>query len=191
MKRKHLSLEERSIIERLVQEGKSNKAIAETLSRSKSTIGRESPLISEKTWEVVFELFNEDLSPEQIAGVLKLQGVFVSHETIYRKIYGEIRAGRLDKKYLCWNRPKRRYRLAKRQPRDLTKLSIESRPDLSSRAEFDHWEDDTVELIRGQSYLVTMVERSTRFYWLRTFRTRNPKLSGTPFYRCSGTFRRP
>ena len=41
MKRKHLSLEERSIIERLVQEGKSNKAIAEVLERSKSTIGRE------------------------------------------------------------------------------------------------------------------------------------------------------
>ena len=41
MKRKHLSLEERSIIERLVQEGKSNKAIAEVLGRSKSTIGLE------------------------------------------------------------------------------------------------------------------------------------------------------
>ena len=42
MKRnKHLSLDERSIIERLMQEGKSNKAIAEVLGRSKSTIGRE------------------------------------------------------------------------------------------------------------------------------------------------------
>ncbi|MGX8716953.1 MAG: DDE-type integrase/transposase/recombinase, partial [bacterium] len=32
-----------------------------------------------------------------------------------------------------------------------------------SRAEFGHWEGDTVELVRGQSYLVTMVERKTRF----------------------------
>ena len=31
------------------------------------------------------------------------------------------------------------------------------------RAKFGHWEGDTVELIRGQSYLVTMVERKTRF----------------------------
>ena len=31
------------------------------------------------------------------------------------------------------------------------------------RAEFGHWEGDTVELVLGQCYLVTMVERSTRF----------------------------
>ena len=42
-------------------------------------------------------------------------------------------------------------------------FQIENRPDLSSRAEFGHWEGDTVELVRGQSYLVTMVERKTRF----------------------------
>ena len=41
--------------------------------------------------------------------------------------------------------------------------SYKSRPDLSSRTEFGHREGDTVELIRGQNYLVTMVERKTRF----------------------------
>ena len=120
-KRRHLSVEERNIIERLVQEGKSDKAIAEVLDRSKSTIGRElkrnwgygarwykheraqefaderrkaskSPLISEPPWQKVFELFNEDLSPEQISGVLKPRGICVSHETIYRRIYSKIRA---------------------------------------------------------------------------------------------------
>ena len=89
--------------------------------------------------------------------------VYVSHETIYRRIYAGIRAVRLEQKHLRWNRKKRRCRLSKRRPRDLTKISIESRPDLSSRAEFGHWEGDTVELIRGQSYLVTLVERKTRF----------------------------
>ena len=42
----------------------------------------------------VFQLFNEDLTPEQISGALKLQGISVSHETIYRRIYAEILAGR-------------------------------------------------------------------------------------------------
>ena len=193
MKRKHLSLEERSIIERLVQEGKSNKAIAEVLERSKSTIGRElerncwrfgcreyrsdvadgtakkrrsherKSRISEEIGQKIFEFYNEDWRPEQISEVLKMRGVFVSHETIYRRIYAKILAGRLDKKHLRWNRPKRRRRLPKRPPRDPSKLSIESRLDLSSRAEFGHWEGDTVELVRGQSYLVTMVERNTRF----------------------------
>ena len=193
MKNKHLSFEERNIIERLVQAGKSNKAIAEVLGRSKSTIGRElerncwrlrcreyrsevaesvakkrrkherKSRISEKIWQEIFDRYNEDWSPEQISGALKLEGVYVSHETIYRRIYAEIKAGRLDSKHLRRDRKKRRRRLAKRVPRDLSKLSIEDRPDISSRAEFGHWEGDTVELIRGRSYIVTMVERNTRF----------------------------
>ena len=40
-KKKHLSLEERIIIERLVQDRKSNKKIAKALGRSESTIWRE------------------------------------------------------------------------------------------------------------------------------------------------------
>ena len=106
----------------------------------------------------MFELFNLDLSPEQIASVVK-----ICHESIYRRIYAEIRAGQLDRKHLRCERKKRRRRLPKRPPRDPSKLSIENRPDLSSRAEFGHWEGDTVELVRGQSYLVTLVERKTRF----------------------------
>ena len=191
-KYKHISKWERKRIEELTQAGKANKEIAEELGRPISTIGRElkrnwgygargykheraqeltderrkaskSPRISEKTWRKVFQLFNEDLSPEQISGALKLQGICVSHESIYCRIYAEILAGRLDRKHLRWERKKRRQRLPKRPPRDPSKLSIESRPDLSSRAEFGHWEGDTVELVRGQSLLVTMVERSTRF----------------------------
>ena len=125
MKNKHLSLEERNIIERLVQEGKSNKEIAATLTRSKSTIWRElerncrrlkcreyrseiaekiagkrqkrerKSRIPEKIWQKIFEFYNDDWSPEQISGALKLRGIYVSHETIYRRIYAEIRAGRL------------------------------------------------------------------------------------------------
>ena len=38
-----------------------------------------------------------------------------------------------------------------------------SQVNLSSRAEFGHWDGDTIELVRGQSYLVTLVERKARF----------------------------
>ena len=183
----HISEKEHRQIEELVQAGNSNKTIAARLGRSCSTIGREIrrntayggrgyfskraqelalarrqnskvPKISEKTWAKVFELYNLDLSPEQIASQVK-----ISHESIYRRIYAEIKAGKLDRKHLRWCRKKRRRRLPKRPPRDLTKTSIENRPNLSSRAEFGLWEGDTVELIRGQSYIVTLVERKTRF----------------------------
>ena len=129
MKKKHLTIEERSIIERLEQGGKSNKAIAEALGRSKSTIGRElerncwrlncreyrseaadeiakkrrkherKSRISEEIWQKIFEFYNEDWSPEQISVALKLRGVCVSHETIYRRIYAEIRTGGLESVY--------------------------------------------------------------------------------------------
>ena len=119
--------------------------------------------ISEEIWQKIFGFYNDDWSPEQISGVLELRGVYVSHETIYLRIYAEIRADRLDRKHLRRKRKKRHCRLSKRTSRDVSKVSIESRPDLSSRAEFGHWGGDTVELVRGKSYLVTMVERKTRF----------------------------
>ena len=95
----------------------------------------------------MFELFNLDRSPEQIASVVK-----ISHGSIYHRIYAEIRAGWLEREHLRWERKKRRRRLPKRPPRDPSKLSIEKRPDLSSRAEFGHWEGDTVELVRNRSF---------------------------------------
>ena len=117
----HISREDRRRIEALTQAGSTNKEIAAIIGVSASTIGRElkrnggygarcydceraqkltekrrkdskGPKISGKTWQKVFELFNLDLSPEQIASVVK-----ISHESIYRRIYAEIRAGRLQK----------------------------------------------------------------------------------------------
>ena len=91
MQYKHISKEERRIIEELTEVGSSNKKIAEELGRSASTIGRElkrnfgystrcydqrqaqklaakcrkelkRPKISEKTWEKVFELSKLDFN---------------------------------------------------------------------------------------------------------------------------------
>ncbi len=188
---KHLSKEERYTIEKLMQSQKSNRAIAKILGRSISTIGREikrnwggesrynhgraqsraasrrkdssQPRISEKTWKEVFRRFEQDHSPEQISGVLKLEGIRISHETIYQRLYREIEAKRLDCKHLRWFRKKRRRRLKVRRRRDQSKISIEQRPvEVELREEFGHWEGDTVELKRG-AYLVTLVERKTRF----------------------------
>ena len=120
---KHISEWKRKLIEQFVQVGNSNKMIATILKRSVSTIGRglkrnygcstrsyngeqaqklaeqrrqdsKEPRISEKIWEEVFRLYNKDWSSEQIANRVK-----ISHETIYRRIYAEIKTGYLDLKY--------------------------------------------------------------------------------------------
>ena len=60
------------------------------------------PRIGDKIWEEVFHLYNEDWSPEQIANRVK-----ISHETIYRRIYTEIKAGwseRVNSKGTFWKK---------------------------------------------------------------------------------------
>ena len=64
-------------------------------------------------------------------------------------------------------RKKRHRKCQLRPPQDLTKTSIEQRPaEVALRTDFGHWEEwraDTVEIIRGQLYLITLVERVSRF----------------------------
>ena len=125
---KHISREDRRRIEALTQAGSTNKEIAAIIGVSASTIGRElkrnggygarcydceraqklaekrrkdskGPKISGKTWQKVFELFNLDLSPEQIASVVK-----ISYESIYCRFYAEIRAVRKKIKGTFWKK---------------------------------------------------------------------------------------
>ena len=50
-------------------------------------------------------------------------------------------------------------------------LSIEDRPDLSGRAEFGHWEMDTiVSGVHGKGGLLVLIERKTRFYLIAKLR---------------------
>lgn len=53
-------------------------------------------------------------------------------------------------------------------------LSIEDRPDLSGRAEFGHWEmDSIVSGVHGKGGLLVLIERKTRFYLIAKLRRIN------------------
>ena len=92
-------------------------------------------------------------SPEQISGrlreqpLLSLQGITVSHETIYHYIYeGE---GRYELLYRCLKRgrPKRQRKFSRKHRRSLIteRISIRERPeDIQGRATFGHWESDSM-----------------------------------------------
>jgi IS30 family transposase len=114
-----------------------------------------------------------DWSPEQIAGWLKVQypenpTMQVSAETIYRTLYVQAR-GVLRRELAAHLR--RGQSLRHRQGRAgpggrgqiVGAVSISARPPESSdRAIPGHWEGDLV-AGRGQSYIATLVERSSRF----------------------------
>ena len=134
-------------------------------------LARQAPL----RWGVAQKLALQ-WSPEQIAGWLKLQyptdpDMQLSHETIYRSLFVQTR-GVLKKELMAHLRTKRQLRQAKGGVtrsglgQIVDTVSIRERPaDAEDRAVPGHWEGD---LLCGanHSYMVTLVERASRFVML-------------------------
>ena len=104
------------------------------------------------------------LSPEVISGRLKLEleKHVISHESIYKWIYGEGKAMKLHR-YLTRKKRKRGYRpcLKEKQIRIPNRISIHERPE-SYRSEFGHWEGDTVIFAKHQGAMVTLYEPQSK-----------------------------
>ena len=111
-------------------------------------------------------------APQQIAGWLRQRfpsdpDMQVSHETIYRSLFVQSRGvlKRALVQHLRRPRRMRRARAATGQPRSriLDAVSIRERPaEAADRAVPGHWEGDLLSGA-GCSYLVTLVERQSRF----------------------------
>jgi IS30 family transposase len=199
-----LSLEEREEISRGIAGGHSAREIARTLGRSHTTIAREiercggraryrAHQADREAWRrarrprptklelcpelrrVVQGCLEDDHSPEQIAGWLRLQypdnkEMRVSHETIYRALYVQAR-GTLKRelsRHLRRGRQKRyaRAQSSKGRGGKLTEMVMisERPPEVEDRAVPGHWEGD---LLMGNrqsaAAIATLVERSTRY----------------------------
>jgi len=198
-----LSLEEREEISRAIARGHSARAIARALGRSHTTIAREinrcggrhryrAHAAEREAWRrsqrprqtklelccelrrVVCERLEEDYSPEQIAGWLRLaypdnEAMQVSHETIYRALYVQAR-GTLKRelsRHLRRGRSRRYARSQSSKNQGQGKLAAmvmisERPPEVEDRAVPGHWEGDL--LMGGRtSAIATLVERSTRY----------------------------
>ena len=184
----------------------SNAAIARLMGRHRSTIAREiarnstpydgayRPLraqeqangrrsrsrrntrFTEADWKLVFSRLKEKLSPEQIAGRLRLEGELeISYESIYRFIRRDKKHGgrlfRLLRLPAKWrkrnNGPERRGHLT-------GKRHISERPaSIEGREEFGHWEMDTIVSSTDRHCVVTLVERATGCLLLGKLRSRS------------------
>jgi len=198
-----LSFEEREEISRAIARGHSARAIARALRRSHTTIAREinrcggrrryrAHAAEREAWRrsrrprptrlelspelrrVVSERLQDDHSPEQIAGWLRLrypdnEAMQVSHETIYRALYVQAR-GTLRRELIRHLRRGRSRRYARSQSskgQGQGKLAgmvmiSERPPEVDERAVPGHWEGD---LLMGgpTSAIATLVERQTRY----------------------------
>jgi IS30 family transposase len=191
-------LEERCTIAQLQQAGQSLRKIATALGRPPSSISRElkrnsgvqvgykpgyaQEQAAARRWTgsrlegdaelrtLVLDGLRRGWSPEQIAGRLKQQHapVTISHESIYRFIYAQIRRTNDGawRNYL----PRRKYRRGwhgrrKRSADDLIKgrVSIALRPrDVETRWTFGHWEGDSMVFATPGQITLVALERKSR-----------------------------
>ena len=126
--------------------------------------------VNAATWEMAQHYLKQEWSPEQIADVLRqTQGApSISHETIYRKIYAQMRTGWTLAPYLRQARQKRRRR--KRVNRNESRYGaalrarIDQRPAIvAERSRIGDWEGDTIIGANQKQALVVWVERRSGF----------------------------
>lgn len=122
--------------------------------------------IGEYLWQIVRSYLAKLWSPEQISGVLKNEGVKISHEWIYRYIWKDKVNGGILYTYL--RRSGRKYN--KRSSTDSGRGLIRNRVDIDKRptivedkTRVGDWEGDLVMGKGSSGAVVTLVERKTRF----------------------------
>ena len=121
-------------------------------------------------WIRVEEFLKEEWSPEQVAGHLeRTRELSISHETIYRHVWRDLKAGGSLHLHLRCARKQCRKRYGRYDSRGRLagKRMIEERPpSVESRSRTGHWEIDTMmgeSLGESSDCILTLVERKTGF----------------------------
>lgn len=124
----------------------------------------------------VEDLLREYWSPEQISGHLRREREFlISHETIYRYVWNDLKRGGTLHTHLRGARKKRRKRYGAYDSRGKLagKRHISERPArVESRSQLGHWEIDTVMGTGSKHCIVSIVERKTGYLLIGKLRAR-------------------
>jgi IS30 family transposase len=110
----------------------------------------------------------EDYSPEQISGTMRSSiGIRVSHERIYQHIWSDKRqGGDLYRKLRIAGTKKRRKRYGEKDWRGKipNRVDIDQRPAIvEEKSRTGDWEADLVSGVRHRGFLVSLVERKSKY----------------------------
>lgn len=128
----------------------------------------------------VAEHLQKRWSPEQIAGHLSafapsaLEGITISHTTIYRWIWADPQRTQQFRPFMRIARKPRRkvYGKPSRQGQILGKRYIDERPaEVNERLRIGDWEGDTMVGKGRKGYLITCVDRASRYLIARKVKT--------------------
>ena len=121
-------------------------------------------------WDRVEELLREEWSPEQVAGYLgRTRQLSISHETIYRHVWRDLKAGGSLHAHLRGARKQCRKRYGRYDSRGRLagKRMIGERPAVGERRQqLGHWEIDTMmgeSLGESSDCILTLVERKSGY----------------------------
>lgn len=121
-------------------------------------------------WRVEQYILQEQWSPKQISGFLRLEGVSISHETIYRMIRSD-KSGELARN--CRHKMKYKHKATHIRQTKATNIrnrtSIHERPKEADGKRFGDWEMDLI-VDRDNNAILTMIERSTNFLLMERLR---------------------
>jgi IS30 family transposase len=193
-KYRRLCASDRKVIRNMKQAGSSQQEIGQAVGFSQSTISKElsrnrgkkgyqnvqaermarerqnakkprSKVVSGKTLELVEERLRSKHSPDQISRKLGLEGIQVSHESIYRHVSLDKKNGGELWRELRIN-GKRRYRRrskAGRAEKIPDRIDIDQRPpEINDRERYGDWEADLIQGAAGSGYLLSLYERKSR-----------------------------
>jgi IS30 family transposase len=149
--------------------------LADTYARGRRSRSRRNQRVTLEDLALVAALVWEQWSPEQIAGWLRTFAQRrISHETIYRYIWADWRAGGLLHTQLRGARKQRRkrYRSYDSRGRVAGKRPITARPVVvEARTQLGHWEADTM-VGPGRPCVLSLVERKTGYVLIGKLRAR-------------------
>jgi transposase, IS30 family len=170
--------------------------LADWYARGRRSRSRRNTQFTTGDWARVESLVRADWSPEQIAGRLRREGVLrISHETIYRRIWRDKRAGGDLHQHLRGRQKlrRKRYGTYDRRGRLTGKRPITARPiGAERRSRFGHWEGDTM-LGAGQAgpCILTLVERKSGYLVIGPLRQRTATFLNRRLCRLLPAQRRP
>ena len=151
-----------------------SKAIERTSGRRSRS--RRNQRFTSRDMQRVERLIHKQWSPEQVSGYLRRQKLLcISHETIYRHIWNDMRCGGSLHQHLRGARKQRRKRYGSYDSRGRLagKRSIADRPaHVLNRRRIGHWEIDTVMGNANQHCVVSVVERKSGYVLIGKLKAR-------------------
>ncbi len=139
-------------------------SVAQERANGRRSRSRRNTRFTTTDWKLIDWLLGQLLSPEQISGRLREEGLLqISHETIYQHVWNYKRRGGHLWLFLRQRlRYRKRYGRYEKRGRVEGKRHITDRPpEVEQRNEIGHWEMDTVLGTGDQHCVISLVERAT------------------------------